>query len=188
MKLPIVIVKKSQLIFSKAFPRHKGRPGQKGGSAPSYAQRKRDGEATPIFSRPWEQIKEMQQGAYKPAPIRRTPGKDYGADPLGDGKFRMVPSGDIVDFEERQRRLRKASEHEAYLAVHPHMTASERYVNGQRIKDLQKLDTEEAKNERRKIGQETIRNHTNPIDSLTNQRAMTPQEQVQYGLKRYGKE
>lgn len=33
-----------------------------------------------------------------------TPG-DYGADPLGDGTFRMVPSGDIVDFEERCRRL-----------------------------------------------------------------------------------
>lgn len=36
----------------------------------------------------------------------RTPGKDYGADPLPDGKFRMVPSGDIVDFKERERRLR----------------------------------------------------------------------------------
>lgn len=33
--------------------------------------------------------------------------KDYGADPLGDGRFRMVPSGDIVDFEERNRRLPK---------------------------------------------------------------------------------
>lgn len=32
---------------------------------------------------------------------------DYGADPLGDGKFRMVPSGDVVDFEERNRRLGK---------------------------------------------------------------------------------
>ena len=31
--------------------------------------------------------------------------KDYGSDPLGDGKFRMVPSGDIVDFEERNKRL-----------------------------------------------------------------------------------
>lgn len=42
-------------------------------------------------------------------PIRRTlplrvPGKDYGADPLGDGRFRMVPSGDIVDDAERTRR------------------------------------------------------------------------------------
>lgn len=30
---------------------------------------------------------------------------DYGADPIGDGKFRMVPSGDIVDYAERNRRL-----------------------------------------------------------------------------------
>ena len=32
---------------------------------------------------------------------------DYGADPLGDGNFRMVPSGDIVSFEERCRRLKR---------------------------------------------------------------------------------
>lgn len=30
---------------------------------------------------------------------------DYGADPLGDGTFRMVPSGDVVDHAERNRRL-----------------------------------------------------------------------------------
>jgi hypothetical protein len=30
---------------------------------------------------------------------------DYGADPIGDGTFRMVPSGDIVDLAERMRRL-----------------------------------------------------------------------------------
>lgn len=30
---------------------------------------------------------------------------DYGADPIGDGTFRMVPSGDIVDYDERCRRL-----------------------------------------------------------------------------------
>ena len=32
---------------------------------------------------------------------------DYGADPIGDGTFRMVPSGDIVDYAERCRRLQK---------------------------------------------------------------------------------
>jgi hypothetical protein len=32
---------------------------------------------------------------------------DYGADPLGDGTHRMVPSGDIVSLEERCRRLNK---------------------------------------------------------------------------------
>lgn len=31
--------------------------------------------------------------------------EDYGCDPLGDGTFRMVPSGDVVDYEERCRRL-----------------------------------------------------------------------------------
>lgn len=30
---------------------------------------------------------------------------DYGADPIGDGMFRMVPSGDIVDAIERNKRL-----------------------------------------------------------------------------------
>lgn len=30
---------------------------------------------------------------------------DYGADPLGDGTYRMVPSGDVVDHAERCRRL-----------------------------------------------------------------------------------
>jgi hypothetical protein len=30
---------------------------------------------------------------------------DHGADPLGDGTFRMVPSGDIVNLEERNKRL-----------------------------------------------------------------------------------
>jgi hypothetical protein len=43
----------------------------------------------------------------KPVPAI-VPGKDYGADPVGDGTFRMVPSGDIVDFAERNRRLAPA--------------------------------------------------------------------------------
>lgn len=30
---------------------------------------------------------------------------DYGADPLGNGTFKMIPSGDIVNFEERNKRL-----------------------------------------------------------------------------------
>lgn len=42
-------------------------------------------------------------------PVRRyidtTQTGDYGADPIGDGMFRMVPSGDVVDFAERNRRL-----------------------------------------------------------------------------------
>lgn len=30
---------------------------------------------------------------------------DYGADPIGDGIFRMIPSGDVVDYAERCKRL-----------------------------------------------------------------------------------
>ncbi len=41
---------------------------------------------------------------FPPTPIRATTG-DYGADPIGDGTFRMVPSGDVVDYAERCRRL-----------------------------------------------------------------------------------
>ena len=44
-------------------------------------------------------------------PVRRTVNVnatgDYGADPIGDGTFRMVPSGDIVDLAERNRRLER---------------------------------------------------------------------------------
>lgn len=32
---------------------------------------------------------------------------DWGADPVGDGTFRMHPSGDVVSLEERNRRLKK---------------------------------------------------------------------------------
>lgn len=32
---------------------------------------------------------------------------DYGADPIGDGTFRMIPSGDIVSLDERNKRLTK---------------------------------------------------------------------------------
>ena len=40
-------------------------------------------------------------------PIDTSAPGDYGADPLGDGTFRMVPSGDIVSYDERVRRLAK---------------------------------------------------------------------------------
>ncbi len=33
--------------------------------------------------------------------------KDYGADPMGNGMFRMIPSGDIVTADERNNRLGK---------------------------------------------------------------------------------
>lgn len=48
----------------------------------------------------------MDSETYVMKPLRITEG-DYGADPLGNGMFRMVPSGDIVDFAERVKRLKK---------------------------------------------------------------------------------
>jgi len=38
-----------------------------------------------------------------------TPG-DYGADPLGNGTYRMVPSGDVVDLTERNERLKRRAQ------------------------------------------------------------------------------
>ena len=60
-----------------------------------------------IFGYDWSDIQRAQQRGrlHKPVPARHG---DYGADPIGGGKFRMVPSGDVVDFEERCRRLRPA--------------------------------------------------------------------------------
>lgn len=56
----------------------------------------------------WDAIRKLQQ---KDTSARETVDTskqgDYGADPVGDGTFRMVPSGDIVDFTERNRRLVK---------------------------------------------------------------------------------
>jgi hypothetical protein len=60
-----------------------------------------------------EQQKRMfyeSMGQEPPRQIVRTPGKDYGADPLGPNEvgvfmFRMVPSGDVVTREELHRRL-----------------------------------------------------------------------------------
>lgn len=40
---------------------------------------------------------------HKPIDLNRK--GDYGADPASDGMFRMIPSGDIVDLAERNRRL-----------------------------------------------------------------------------------
>jgi len=52
-------------------------------------------------------IQDMQMKRYKRNHINLREGGDYGADPLGDGTFRMVPSGDIVDYQERNIRLNK---------------------------------------------------------------------------------
>ncbi len=31
--------------------------------------------------------------------------RDYGFNPLGNGKYKMIPSGDIVDAVERDKRI-----------------------------------------------------------------------------------
>ena len=61
---------------------------------------------TKIFGYDWEDIQHAQQGGRLTKSIKIVQG-DFGSDPLSDGTFRMVPSGDIVDFEERNRRLNK---------------------------------------------------------------------------------
>lgn len=48
-----------------------------------------------------------ERGAIIPRYVNTNAPGDYGADPMGDGTFRMVPSGDVVDFAERNRRLAK---------------------------------------------------------------------------------
>jgi len=35
----------------------------------------------------------------------KTQSADYGADPIGEGKFKMIPSGDIVTKDERDKRM-----------------------------------------------------------------------------------
>jgi hypothetical protein len=57
-----------------------------------------------ILGYEWSEIVRAQQGGSLGKSIAASKG-DYGADPLGGGKFRMIPSGDVVDFEERQKRL-----------------------------------------------------------------------------------
>lgn len=60
-----------------------------------------------IFGLTWDQIQGMQQGHNSRSKINLNVLGDYGADPMGDGTFKMVPSGDIVSYEERNRRLSK---------------------------------------------------------------------------------
>ena len=61
-----------------------------------------------ICGHTFEALRQAQQGnmsLIRPVIQRKT--EDYGADPLGYSIFRMVPSGDIVDRDERNRRLSK---------------------------------------------------------------------------------
>jgi hypothetical protein len=58
-----------------------------------------------IFGRTWAEIQKLQQRQSIAQPVDTSRQGDYGADPLDNGMFRMVPSGDIVDYAERNRRL-----------------------------------------------------------------------------------
>ena len=58
-----------------------------------------------IFGRDWKDIQAMQSKTHVSRKVDTSRASDYGADPIGDGTFRMVPSGDIVDMSERNRRL-----------------------------------------------------------------------------------
>jgi hypothetical protein len=58
-----------------------------------------------ILGHSWGAIQRAQQGGRLHDTIDTSAPGDYGADPLGDGTFRMVPSGDVVDYDERCRRL-----------------------------------------------------------------------------------
>lgn len=65
--------------------------------------------AEKIFGYDWEQIQAKQNRGVISHPIDVSRPGDYGADPIGDGTFRMVPSGDVVSWDERQFRLSKAT-------------------------------------------------------------------------------
>lgn len=58
-----------------------------------------------IVGHDWEDIQRAQQGGRLHRRVDTTRPGDYGSDPVGDGTFRMVPSGDVVDAAERDRRL-----------------------------------------------------------------------------------
>ena len=58
-----------------------------------------------IFGHDWKDIQAMQSKTHKARVVDVSRTGDHGADPIGDGTFRMVPSGDIVDMSERNRRL-----------------------------------------------------------------------------------
>ena len=58
-----------------------------------------------IMGRDWKDIQAMQNKTHIARVVDTSRAGDYGADPIGDGTFRMVPSGDIVDMSERNRRL-----------------------------------------------------------------------------------
>ena len=58
-----------------------------------------------IVGHDWQDIQAMQSKTHKARVVDVSLTGDYGADPIGDGTFCMIPSGDVVDMSERNRRL-----------------------------------------------------------------------------------
>ena len=58
-----------------------------------------------IVGHDWQDIQAMQSKTHKARVVDAPRTGDYGADPIGDGTFCMIPSGDVVDMSERNRRL-----------------------------------------------------------------------------------
>lgn len=58
-----------------------------------------------IMGLEWSEIQALQSKTGSRKTVDTSKPGDYGADPIGDGKFRMVPSRDVVDYAERCRRL-----------------------------------------------------------------------------------
>ena len=49
-----------------------------------------------IVGHDWQDIQAMQSKTHKARVVDTSRTGDYGADPIGDGTFRMVPSGYIL--------------------------------------------------------------------------------------------
>ena len=60
---------------------------------------------THIVGHRWQDIQRAQRGGKLAARVDTSKPGDYGSDPIGPDRFRMIPSGDIVDTAERARRL-----------------------------------------------------------------------------------
>ena len=60
-----------------------------------------------IFGKTWEEIQSMQQKTYIAPKVDLHKSGDYGCDPIDNGMFKMVPSGEVVDKNEMIKRLNK---------------------------------------------------------------------------------
>ena len=58
-----------------------------------------------IGGKTWAEIQAMQQGTYVSRPLGNNPKNDTDCIMLGNDEYQMIPSGDIVNKSEKQRRL-----------------------------------------------------------------------------------